>query len=142
MDVKSYKPASILLVEDDDVDAMGVERAFRKLRIGNPVIRARDGVEALEALEQRKVEKPFIILLDLNLPRMSGIEFLNILRKDSNWEDTVVFILTTSKDDEDKYAAYKQHVAGYIIKEKLDNGFESLIELLDHYWRIVELPVK
>lgn len=141
MDEDSYRPASILLVEDDDVDAMGVERAFRKLRIGNSIVRARDGVEALEILEQHKILKPFIVLLDLNLPRMSGIEFLNILRDDPDWTNTVVFILTTSKDDEDKYAAYKQHVAGYIIKENLDKGFESLIELLDHYWRIVELPI-
>jgi CheY-like chemotaxis protein len=140
MSNNKYRAASILLIEDDDVDAMGVERAFKKLRIGNPIIRAKDGVDAFDILARGEVKKPFIILLDLNLPRMGGIEFLANLREDEKWEDTVVFILTTSKDDEDKYAAYKQHVAGYIVKEKLDSGFDSLIELLDHYWRIVELP--
>ena len=83
-----------------------------------------------------------MILLDLNMPRMGGLELLNTLRNDPSLETSVVFVLTTSKDDEDKLAAYKQHIAGYIVKEKLDDGFEDLVKLLDHYWRLVELPVK
>ena len=73
---------------------------------------------------------------------MGGLELLNTLRHDTSLESSVVFVLTTSKDDEDKLAAYRQHIAGYIVKEKLDDGFEDLVKLLDHYWRLVELPVK
>ena len=142
MPKRDYESAGILLVEDDDIDARGVKRALEKLRIGNPLFRAKDGIEALELLENREVDKPYIILLDLNLPRMGGLEFLTHLRKNPLFDNSVVFVLTTSKDDEDKYAAYKQHVAGYIVKEKLDHGFDALIELLDHYWRIVELPIR
>lgn len=138
----NYATARILLVEDDDIDAKGVERSLKKLKISNPLYRAKDGIEALEMLAKREVDKPYIILLDLNLPRMGGLEFLERLRSNPAIANTVVFVLTTSKADEDKHAAYENHVAGYIIKEKLDSGFDALVSLLDHYWRIVELPEK
>ncbi len=136
----NYKHATILLVEDDDIDAMSVERAFKKLRIVNPIIRAKDGIIALELLKNGTVTKPYIMLLDLNMPRMSGLELLIELRKDEDLKNSIVFVLTTSKDDEDKIAAYDQNIAGYIIKEKLQHGFDELVKLLDHYWRLVELP--
>lgn len=142
MDELNYKPAAILLVEDDDIDALSVMRAFSRLKIANPIVRAKDGIEALEILKNQEIEHPYLILLDLNMPRMGGLELLNTLRHDPSLESSVVFVLTTSKDDEDKLAAYKQHIAGYIVKEKLDDGFEDLVKLLDHYWRLVELPVK
>lgn len=138
----NYKPASILLVEDDDVDAMSVMRAFNRMRIANPIVRAKDGIEALEILQDEDIQRPYLILLDLNMPRMGGIDFLKILRSNSSLESSVVFVLTTSKDDADQLAAYKHHVAGYIIKENLDDGFEQLVKMLDHYWRLVELPVE
>lgn len=138
----NYKPASILLVEDDDIDAMSVTRAFARMKIANPIIRAKDGVEALEILHHGDIEHPYLILLDLNMPRMGGLELLKKLRSDTSLETSVVFVLTTSKDDEDKLAAYKQHIAGYIIKENLDTGFDELVKMLDHYWRLVELPIK
>jgi CheY-like chemotaxis protein len=137
---KNYTNATILLVEDDDIDAMIVQRAFDKLRIGNPIIRAKDGIIALELLRDSSVTRPYIILLDLNMPRMGGLEMLEELRGDKNLTNNVVFVLTTSKDDEDKFAAYSQNIAGYILKENLQNGFDELVKLLDHYWRIVELP--
>jgi len=136
----SYKHATILLVEDDDIDAKIVERAFYKLRIANPIIRAKDGVMALELLKNGTVSRPYIILLDLNMPKMGGLEMLTELRADNNLKNSIVFVLTTSKDDEDKIAAYNQNIAGYIVKEKLQNGFDELVKLLDYYWRIVELP--
>lgn len=142
MDELNYKPAAILLVEDDDIDALSVIRAFSRLKIANPIVRAKDGIEALEILKNQEIEHPYLILLDLNMPRMGGLELLNTLRNDPSLETSVVFVLTTSKDDEDKLAAYKQHIAGYIVKEKLDDGFEYLVKLLDHYWRLVELPAK
>ena len=136
----NYKHATILLVEDDDIDAMIVERAFKKLRIVNPIVRAKDGILALELLRSTTISRPYIILLDLNMPRMGGLEMLEELRGDKNLTNNVVFVLTTSKDDEDKFAAYSQNIAGYILKESLQDGFVDLVKLLDHYWRIVELP--
>lgn len=136
----SYTNATILLVEDDDIDAMIVQRAFDKLRIINPIVRAKDGIYALELLRSATVSRPYIILLDLNMPRMGGLEMLEELRADKNLTNNVVFVLTTSKDDEDKFAAYRQNIAGYIVKESLQDGFDDLVKLLDHYWRIVELP--
>jgi len=140
MSNEDYKHATILLVEDDDIDAKIVERAFKKLRIANPIIRAKDGVMALEVLRSTAISRPYIILLDLNMPRMGGLEMLEELRGDKNLTNNVVFVLTTSKDDKDKFAAYSQNIAGYILKESLQNGFDDLVKLLDHYWRIVELP--
>lgn len=142
MDNETYKTVNILLVEDDDIDAKGVERALRKLRIRNPLIRAKDGREALDLLEADKVDKPYIILLDLNLPKISGLDLLSIIRDDPKLRSSVVFVLTTSNADEDRCASYQKNVAGYIVKENLNNGFDALTNLLDHYWRIVELPNK
>jgi CheY-like chemotaxis protein len=136
-----YKEVSILLVEDDDVDAIGIQRALKKIRIANPFHRARDGIEGLEMLRNNDVSSPYIILLDLNMPRMNGLEMLDELRHDEILSDSVVFVLTTSKDDQDKTAAYKQHIAGYIVKSKLDTDFSELLKLLECYWRIVELPI-
>ena len=141
MNNKKFKPASILLVEDDDIDAMSVQRAFQRMKIANPIVRAKDGVEALEILLKGRIEQPYLILLDLNMPRMGGLELLDTIRNNPQLESSVVFVLTTSKDDEDKIKAYKHHVAGYIVKEKLDEGFEQLVRMIDHYWRLVELPV-
>jgi CheY-like chemotaxis protein len=138
--IADHKMVSILLVEDDDVDAIAVERAFNKLRICNPLHRVADGVEALSALKSGAINKPFIVLLDLNLPRMNGHEFLQKLRDDPELTKTVVFVLTTSKAEKDKYEAYEHHVAGYIVKDKFSDGFEALIDLLEHYWRLIELP--
>ena len=91
------KPVTIFLVEDDEVEAEAVTRAFRKAHIGNPIETARDGVEALERLRgqngQQKLEKPYLILLDLNMPRMNGLEFLQELRGDADLSSTVVFVL-------------------------------------------------
>lgn len=141
MNNKKFKPASILLVEDDDIDAMSVQRAFQRMKIANPIVRAKDGIEALDILLKGGIEQPYLILLDLNMPRMGGLELLDTIRNNPQLELSVVFVLTTSKDDEDKIKAYKHHVAGYIVKENLDEGFEQLVKMLDHYWRLVELPV-
>ena len=136
------RPVTLLLVDDDDVDAMGVERALKKLKMLNTVVRARDGFEALEFLRTPDVVgRPFIVLLDLNMPRMNGIEMLMELRDDPALSSSVVFILTTSEDEKDKLLAYQKHVAGYIVKNKLGDGFMSVMDMLGHYWRVVELPV-
>lgn len=135
---------TLLLVEDDVVDVETVRRGLRKLRIANPLVLAKDGVEALAILRgtdgYERVERPVIILLDINLPRMSGLEFLEAVRADPKLRSLVVFVLTTSNDDQDRLRAYESNVAGYILKEKAGESFLSALDLVDHYWRVVELP--
>ena len=134
----------VLLVEDNAVDREAVRRAFRQHRIANPIVDAVDGLEALAVLrgegDRAPLGRPYVILLDLNMPRMDGIELLHELRGDPALHDSVVFVLTTSKADEDKAAAYDCNIAGYVGKEDVGAGFIRLISLLDCYWRIVELP--
>lgn len=135
---------TILLVDDDEIDAEAIQRAFRKARIANPVEHVSDGIEALERLlgsnGKDALHRPYLILLDLNMPRMNGIEFLEEMRKSKDLLDNVVFVLTTSDDDQDKLQAYEKQVAGYIVKTKAGEDFVNLIGMLDHYWRVVELP--
>ncbi len=139
----SSQTVQILLVDDNDVDVEGVLRAFTQKRIANPVTVARDGVEALHVLRginQPPLPRPFLVLLDLAMPRMNGIEFLDVIRQDPELKDAIVFVLTTSASDEDKVASYNHNVAGYIVKKEVGEGFVRLISLLDHYWRVVEFP--
>lgn len=134
---------NVLLVEDNDVDVEAVQRAFHKHKIANPVIVAKDGVEGLILLRKSGrggVARPYLILLDLNMPRMSGIEFLKEVRRDPKLKDSIVFVLTTSKSDEDKVASYNLNVAGYMVKSDVGAGFLKLVEMLDHYWRVIEFP--
>ena len=142
-EVKS-QPINILLVEDDDVDAEAIERAFRKQRISNPFVIVPDGVEALKALRgeggYEALPRPYMILLDINMPRMNGLEFLETLRQDPDLRSSVVFVLTTSNRDEDKVAAYDNYVAGYLLKSRAGADFVNLIGMLEAYWRIVEFP--
>lgn len=138
------QPVTLLLVEDDELDVMGIQRALEKLKISNPVAVARDGIEALECLRgengREKITRPFIILLDLNMPRMNGIEFLDEIRKDPELHASVVFVLSTSRADEDVMKAYKHNVAGYIVKSEPAQSFMEAIRLLDCYWSLVQLP--
>ncbi len=135
---------TLLVVEDDDLDAMAIKRTFKKLKVANNLVRAKDGVDALEYLRgengKDKIAKPFMVLLDLNMPRMNGIELLEALRMDNELKDSVVFVLTTSATDKDKVAAYDYNVAGYIVKSDIESSFLEVIELLDCYWKIVALP--
>jgi CheY-like chemotaxis protein len=134
----------ILLVEDDDGDAKTMERAFKRAKIANPLRRAIDGVHALEILRgengSERLLRPFLLLVDLNMPRMNGIQLLQELRSDPQFRSTIVFILTTSKREEDKLAAYDLNIAGYILKQTADEDISRLIELIGCYWRIVEMP--
>jgi CheY-like chemotaxis protein len=135
------KVLNILLVEDDQVDVMNVRRAFEKNRIANPLFVAGDGLEALDMLRHDRVPSSRrIILLDLNMPRMSGIEFLRELRKDRSLMHTPVVILTTSNDDRDKIEAYNLNVAGYLLKPVTFVNFVELMAALNKYWTLVELP--
>jgi len=139
-----HKEATFLLVEDDEVDVMHLQRSFKKLKIANPMLVANDGIEALEILRgengHAKIGMPYIILLDLNMPRMSGLEFLKEIRNDPALKQSVIFVLTTSNDDQDKTKAFDNHVAGYIVKSEAGTSFFEALEMLDRYWRVVELP--
>jgi CheY-like chemotaxis protein len=134
----------LLHVEDDDICLMGLHRSFKAAKIANPVCFAHDGIEALEMLRgtngRPRLPRPFVILLDLNMPRMDGIEFLHELRKDEELKKSIVFIMTTSDADEDKVKSYNLGVAGYILKSNPANAFLEATALLDTYWRVVEFP--
>ena len=135
----------VLLIEDDEVDAEAVERGFRKQRISNPFVVVGNGVEALEKLREtgeNRLPRPYMILLDINMPQMNGLEFLTELRADPELRRSVVFVLTTSNNDEDKVAAYDAQVAGYLLKSRAGEDFVNVINMLDAYWRVVEFPVE
>lgn len=132
---------NILLVEDDEVDVMTVKRAFKNNHIMNPLFVAADGIEALEKLRSSEVPKGRrLVLLDLNMPRMNGIEFLEELRKDPELAATPVVVLTTSNDDQDKVQAYNMNVAGYLLKPVTFQNFCDVMVALNKYWSLVELP--
>ena len=139
--IHAKREITIVIVDDDDVDAQAITRAMAQLKIANPIIRAVDGIDALEKLRSPDVHMPLIILLDLNMPRMGGIEFLEELRKDEKLHSALVIILTTSNAPEDISAAYEHYVAGYIVKSDVAKGFTDLINKLDTYWKIIELPL-
>jgi CheY-like chemotaxis protein len=132
---------NILLVEDDEIDVKNVKRAFLKNHITNPLFVAENGLQALEMLRGGEVPKHRrIVLLDLNMPRMNGIEFLEELRKDPELTSTPVIVLTTSNDDLDKINAYNFNVAGYLVKPVTFPAFSDLMVTLNKYWTLVELP--
>jgi CheY-like chemotaxis protein len=132
---------NILLVEDDQVDVMNVKRAFGRNRISNPLFVAGDGVEGLEMLRSGKIpDERRLVLLDLNMPRMNGIEFLRELRADKDLHLTPVVVLTTSDDERDKIDAYNLNVAGYLLKPVTFVNFVETMAALNKYWALVELP--
>jgi CheY-like chemotaxis protein len=135
------KALNILLVEDDEVDVMNVRRAFDRNRITNPLFVAPDGVEGLRMLRANEVPRDRrIVLLDLNMPRMNGIEFLRELRADPALAHTPVIVLTTSDDERDKINAYNLNVAGYLLKPVTFVNFVEVMAALNKYWTLVELP--
>lgn len=139
--MKNNNLLNILLVEDDLIDVMNVRRAFQKAHIANPLFVAADGLEALAKLRNGEVPKNRrIVLLDLNMPRMNGIEFLKELRQDPELRSTTVVVLTTSKDERDIVNTYDLNVAGYLVKPVTFNDFCELMISLNKYWTLVELP--
>ncbi len=135
----------ILLVEDNAIDVKAVERAFRARKISNPIVVARDGIEAFDVLRgtngKQRLEQPFVVLLDLNMPRMSGLEFLEELRDDSLLKGSIVLVLTTSEDDRDISAAYDHQVAGYLSKQDAGGDFLNVIQILEQFQVSVHFPL-
>jgi CheY-like chemotaxis protein len=136
--MRSSKVVTILLVEDDEVDVKALRWAFDKLKIANPLVVARDGVEAWETLQE--LPRPYLIITDINMPRMNGIELLRKIRQSDDFRDSIVFALTTSNDEQDKIDAYELNVAGYMLKSDMGTSFTRAISLIDNYWKVVEFP--
>ena len=136
--MRSSKP--ILLVEDDQVDAMTVKRALKEIKVTNRLDIVNNGEAALTFLRNSENENPGIILLDLNMPKMNGIEFLKIAKKDESLKKIPVVVLTTSKEDQDKVDSFNLGVAGYMIKPVDYRQFVEVVKTIDLYWTLSELP--
>ncbi|MDY0191527.1 MAG: response regulator [Desulfuromonas sp.] len=130
----------ILLVEDDVVDAMTVKRALREIKVSNRLDVTTNGEEALAFLADANNEKPGIILLDVNMPKMNGIEFLQIIKQDSALKMIPVVILTTSQEERDRLDSFNLGVAGYMIKPVDYIKFVEVVKTIDLYWSLSELP--
>ncbi len=144
--MKTNQELTVLLVDDDDIEAEDVERTLQKVRLNAKFVRARDGVEGLEMLRgtsgKCEVDRPCIILLDIKMPRMNGIEFLEELRNDPKLSSLVVFMLTTSDSRDDIASAYEHNVAGYIVKSaSLDEYSMKLQSVVSTYRSAVEFAV-
>lgn len=131
---------SILLVEDDYVDAMTVKRALKDINVTNQLNIVSNGEEALEYLNNRNNVRPCMILLDLNMPKMNGIEFLEVLKQDDSLKMIPVVVLTTSRNEQDRLESYKLSVAGYLIKPMDYLQFVETMRTIDMYWTLSELP--
>jgi CheY-like chemotaxis protein len=130
----------ILLVEDDTVDAMTVKRALRDLKVSNPVAHVTNGQEALDYLRDVTKPKPCLILLDINMPKMNGIELLKTVKVDSNLQKIPVVMLTTSTNDRDIIQSFHLSAAGYMIKPVDYKQFVETIRTIDTYWRLSRIP--
>ncbi len=130
----------ILIVEDDDVDVMTMQRAFKEIRVPNPVVRQENGELAIEYLRDRRNATPCIILLDLNMPVMNGIEFLEVVKRDDSLRRIPVVVVTTSKEQEDKVNSFNFSVAGYMEKPVGYRRFVDVVRSIDVYWSLSELP--
>ncbi len=137
-------PIKFLIVDDDEVSVMAIKRALKKLKIVNQVLVAKDGQEALDILRgdcgADKLTPPYLVTLDLNMPRMDGFEFLDEIRSDPKLQRAVIFVLSTSDAPDDVAAAYSNNIAGYIVKDSLGDSIEKALDMIDTFSKVVELP--
>ena len=134
------KPKPILLVEDDSVDAMTVKRAMRDLQVNHSVIHSVNGEEAMKYLTSPDTEKPFVILLDLNMPKMNGIEFLKVMKTSPELKTIPVIVLTTSKERQDVLDSFELGASGYMVKPVDYSKFVEILSRIMIYWSSSELP--
>lgn len=132
---------SILLVEDDRVDAMTVKRALTDIQENNQLDIVQNGEEALIFLRDPKNKRPSIILLDLNMPRMNGIEFLRVIKQEKDLRLIPVIILTTSRAELDRIQSFELGASGYMVKPVDYSEFVEIMKTIKQYWTISELPV-
>lgn len=136
--MRSKKP--ILLVEDDTVDVMTTKRSLIEIHVTNSVIVAENGEEALQWLQDTTHERPCLVLLDLNMPKMGGIEFLRLMRQHETWRRIPVVVLTTSSDEQDKIESFNLGVAGYMLKPVDYRQFVEVVKTINLYWTLSEIP--
>lgn len=136
--MRGNKP--LLLVEDDEVDVLTVRRALRDLRVANDLMVAGDGEEALTILRDPEKPRPALILLDLNMPRMNGLEFLRAAREEEVARGIPIVVLTTSRQDQDIFEGFDLNVAGYMVKPVDYRKFVEVMQAIDLYWTLSELP--
>jgi CheY-like chemotaxis protein len=134
----SNKP--ILVVEDDQVDVMTIKRALKEIHVNNEVVNKENGEDALAWLRDAANDKPCLILLDLNMPVMNGIEFLQVIKQDAQLRRYPVVVLTTSEEQQDKVNSFNLGVAGYMAKPVDYRQFVDMMRSIDLYWTISELP--
>jgi len=136
--MKSRRP--IMIVEDDNIDAITIKRALKEIKVSNKIIHKVNGEDALEYLTDSNNEMPCVILLDLNMPRMNGLEFLEKRKAIDPLKIIPVVVLTTSKEEEDKLSSFQFGIAGYMIKPVDYLQFINVIRTIDLYWTLSELP--
>ena len=137
-------PLPILLVEDNEADAELALRAFRRRKLSNPVYVARDGEEALDYIHRRgrfaeDAPVPSVILLDLRIPKVDGLEVLHQLKQDPVYRNVPVVVLTTSAEDRDVRRSYELGAASYIVKPVEFEKFQEVVERIDLYWMVTNL---
>ena len=136
--MRNSKP--ILLVEDDNIDMMTIKRMLDDLKLRNPLVRKSTAEEALQYLRDSKTQKPCVILLDMGLPKMNGIEFLRIARTENLLEKIPIIILTASEDEQKVIESFELSVAGYIVKKTQYDDFFRILQAINLYWTLSELP--
>ncbi|PCJ62822.1 MAG: two-component system response regulator [Planctomycetota bacterium] len=138
------KTITFLVIDDDEIDREVIRREFLKEKYSNPIIEFENGSDALEFLKSKDKEymdnNPLIILLDLNMPKMGGLEFLEELRKDEKLKKIIVFVMSTSEDYNDKLKSYNLFIAGYTTKGKIQDGIKKITSMLDTFWKKIEMP--
>jgi CheY-like chemotaxis protein len=134
------KKLNILLIEDNLIEIMKMKRTISFLELNHTINEAKNGEEAIEFLKD-KSKLPDIILLDLNMPKISGIEFLSILKKDDSLKHIPTIILTTSDNDKDLIECYKIGVSGYILKPLKYEDYVKKIQITLAYWSTNELKI-
>jgi CheY-like chemotaxis protein len=136
--MRNFKP--IMLVDDDDVDAIITQRAVNELKITNELVRRVDGEDALEYLRNESNPRPCVILLDLNMPRMNGFEFLKVIKVDNILKKIPIVVLTTSDVDQNILDSFGLGVAGYIVKPVDYKQFVEAMKTINMYWTLSHLP--
>lgn len=134
--------SQLLLIEDDQIDALTIKRALTELGIAGQVIHTTNGVDALDYLRANTSTLPRLILLDLNMPRMNGIEFLRELKADPDLMQIPVVVLTTSKEDQDITGTFQYGVAGYMVKPLDYSQFVNVIQAITRYWELSAVPIR
>ena len=140
----SFKLVRFMIVDDDEVSVMAIKRSMNQLNLVNPTTIAKDGIEALQILHDAvgtdSTLPPFIITLDLSMPKMGGLEFLNHVRDNPIFKKLIIFVLTTSDAPIDIAQAYEKNIAGYIVKENPTETFRKSLAMLNDYAQLVVLP--